>query len=429
VKAKTRPVSRDYRYYKRVWRGAATICWGVAGWLGTVLAPAAMSAAAKNPVAPLIRPYEIAWTIDLDALDAVGAGPVWLAAGPSRLIVARSAGLVTGHALEDGHEVWRAAIAPEVAPVTGDGLAFIVGSGGQLRALDEATGEERWQGQISTRWLVPLWHAWVVVPSPVTPTWHAGWLLVASGTCVRAYRAIDGAQIWETDLGALVVRSIAIDGDRVFAVLADRRLVSLDIATGATRWSVPLESLPGALLAANDRIYFGAADGGYHCATQARGTECWVFRAKVEAVGAPVTNGEFIYFASLDNTVRALDQAGRMQWLVSLTTRPAGSVLLEGGHLVVPLTSGDLLLHLAKDRRSVGRLAALSPAGSPPGLVVHLDDVVGAGPQRLFRATAASSGARTVTAYRPGTLVIGPASAPRGTAVDLREPHRPPARR
>src|SRR5213075_534820 len=118
------------------------------------------------------------------------------------------------------------------APLAQDHMLFVA-SRGAIRALDAATGEDRWTTPIGSAVSAPL-------------VYDTGWLIaVAQGGTVIALRASDGHEIWRRALGAATEHSPVAGGtDALFLSLADGRVVALRLTDGTVLWE---QRLPGTL--------------------------------------------------------------------------------------------------------------------------------------------------------------------------------------
>jgi hypothetical protein len=72
-----------------------------------------------------------------------------------------------------------------------------------------------------------------------------------------------------------------------------------------------------------------------------------------------------VYFAALDNIVRALDRStGNQRWKTSLSTRPVGGVRALGHVVFVPAAGNQLIMLFDADGTRSGAIAL--PAETPP---------------------------------------------------------------
>src|SRR5205823_2654085 len=81
-------------------------------------------------------------------------------------------------------------------------------------------------------------------------------------------------------------------------------------------------------------------------------------------VGHPVLDERHIYVATNDNRLLALSRGnGEIDWMPTLTARPAAQLVVENGQVIVPLISGDLAIFNQKDGTVMAGSAA---AGATP---------------------------------------------------------------
>ncbi len=326
--------------------------------------------------------YESAWqkTIDSDAALqlAVGAKHVFVSGAKTRLTAMNAA---------DGTEAWAKDLPSEVRLATGGGLLFVA-SGEQLHALDEATGSVRWTAAI---------------PGATTgPTWANGFVVFASGPELVAFRSVDGSEVWRRHVGTETAQPVLVAEGHVFAVLASQTIVILDFVTGAPRNRILLGAVPGELAGAGDRLYFGADDGVVYSYRVRREDPDWHFPNDVNTVGAPVIDERCVYVSMMDNSVRAFRRGpGSSCWSPRvLKGRPASGPMIAGNYLVVPLTTGELILLNIKD----GKLVPTAPPGdgAPPVPSAATLQAVAASPDAstVFIVTVGSNQQRVLTAHR-----------------------------
>jgi outer membrane protein assembly factor BamB len=140
---------------------------------------------------------------------------------------------------------------------------------------------------------------------------------------VIALDDLDGRELWRARVSSEVASAPQTDGDIVAVMTLDGKLVALDRATGARRWSydtqVPVLTLRGAarpiLL---DGIVIAAFPNGRLVALRAKGGEpVWEHRVAlpqgrseldrmVDVDGAPTVAGQALYAASYQGRIKAL---------------------------------------------------------------------------------------------------------------------------
>jgi outer membrane protein assembly factor BamB len=337
---------------------ATTICCGVAIGVSLflpqalppveqIVPPVPAPPPVAKPAAPAVV-YESAWQATIETEAALQ-----IATGATHVFVTGATARLSAFAAADGAEAWSKELPSDVRLTTGDGLVFVV-SGEKLHALDEKTGAERWSASI---------------PGPTTgPTWSKGFVVLSSGPELVALRSVDGSEIWRQHVGAETALPIVIDSDRAFAVLASKTIVVLDLVSGSSMQRMLVTPKPGELAAAGDRFYF-AADDGVVYAYKFKGEDPdWAFPIHVIGVGAPAIDDRCVYVAFLDNSVRAFHRgSGGSCWSTrTLKGRPAAGPLVAGAHLVIPLTTGELVVVGIKDGKMAGAADGAPSASSQP---------------------------------------------------------------
>ena len=85
----------------------------------------------------------------------------------------------------------------------------------------------------------------------------------------------------------------------------------------------------------------------------------------------PVADATHLYFASLDNMIRAIDRhSGNLRWKAALPARAVSGLLLVGDDLVVGALSPDVRIFSAISGRPVDRIAIPTELlAGPPRLI------------------------------------------------------------
>jgi outer membrane protein assembly factor BamB len=282
-----------------------------------LIGAAAQTPASKTPP-PTQKTFERQWNHAIAAPGQLG-----IAAGPERVFVTDDQNGIEARGVADGALAWRASLPSDLPAAPAGDQVFVV-SGGQLHALEEATGRVRWSRPLD--------------PPCVALVRHETGVITAGGIVVRAWSA-DGSVAWERRLAAAAGRELlAIDGGQLYLGLTDLTLVALDVSTGAPKWTEPIETVPVALTAAGGKVYFGGTDRNLH-AYDRNGGRDWTYH-RMEVVGAPVVDSRHLYATLMDNTVVAhTKNNGHIQWRRQLDDRPARGPSLAGPFVVTILQS------------------------------------------------------------------------------------------
>lgn len=264
-----------------------------------------------------------------DVLSRTKSSQVGFGGGVSyengRLFVTSGFGFVAAVDAATGEEIWRyAADAPIRTPPTAyRGNVYFVTNTNDMIALDQGTGEKKWNFQ--------SFEEAARILSAASPA-AAGDLVVApfSSGEVVAFLADSGRAVWNdtlarntqlTALSALndIAGSPVIDRGLVYAVSHAGRLVAIDIRTGQRAWEAGIASLQMPWVA-GDYIFIVSIDSELVCLSREDGAVVWVSQLK-----------------RYDN---AKKRKGRISW--------AGPVLV-GDSLVLVSTDGELAKLSPKD--------------------------------------------------------------------------------
>jgi outer membrane protein assembly factor BamB len=262
--------------------------------------------AKKFVPAPLpLLPAEQAWIATLDAPPSAGGvmdgERIYIPIQPEEI-----------HALDrsTGMPIWKRSIESAWPPVLHDGVLYIAASD-EIHALDPATGGQKWR--------VPF-------EMPMTsPLVSSGELLVAvfDPGDVIAFAAEDGRQVWMQSLGATSRYAPVSNGMRLFFALDDSRVVALGAADGARAWETRLDGMLSQPSIARDRVFVGSTNNSFYALDDENGRLTWRWKSGGDVVGAAADGRNGVYYASLDNVLRAVNRGnGNQRWLKQIPTRP-----------------------------------------------------------------------------------------------------------
>lgn len=303
------------------------------------------------------------------------------------VITVPTGGPVTALNITDGSVAW------EYAPVeriwdrayVSDGRSFFIGiEGGQIVALDTATGEVRWQKELGINAQTPLYVTNSVL---YVPTTFVGPGLTADPLGQAKLFALnpeDGMELWSFTSDNYILQTPTRFGDIVFVggsyeadVTVDEggpmRLYALSAADGTELWSYEsLDGYPKQLYATetavayiayqdftvgvsssdgqslwrrdtgnwvptlsgrDETIYFGSANTVVHAQNMADGIPAWQFNIPEGTfnyvLGAPIPVDDTLYFLTQQGDMFAVDLGdGRQLWhhptgIVAARTNPA----------------------------------------------------------------------------------------------------------
>jgi len=320
---------------------------------------------------PALSALDARWDLTFRATPAAGAG----FDADTAFVPLRDGGLVAVD-LDSGRVRWRRAFASAHPPATGGGLVFLA-TADAVVALSASSGHD-------------VWTAPLPGPLAVQPYWDTGWLLVstADGTLV-AYRASDGVELWRRALGSPLSAMPAPALDRLYLGLADGRLLSVALATGDELWVYQFDGHITGIVALDEQLVVGSTDNRVTSLDLVLGRERWRWRVGGDPAGAPIADGDAVYFAALDNVLRAVSRrTGNLRWSRPLTARPAPGLLQVGSLVLLPYVSAEI--------------GAFRPADGTPVFTINAAGEVGARP--FLRLAARPTAAQVFILSRSGTL-------------------------
>lgn len=318
--------------------------------------------------------------------DSQGADCGQLAGrSPARRRVTALAGLVAASTLLIAGCGGIAPAAGWASPArTPDGSILVQVKPGEVRAVDPASGSERWHFPNS----VKTEKSSKRVSRPVKGTFYAApvfdqdrtYLVSYEGHLVRLDRPQGSTEIanpWTVELGENVVATPVLSGGRLYVPTEAGEVITVNAEDGSivsrTRiesgrvWGSPLVSGENLILsnfdhkttyairlsdgqaawstghvgasiadvvASGQSVLIGSLDGSLHAIDTASGAPRWQFAADGWVTGAPLVAGDTIYAGTMRGSVYALTLDGQQRWRFTLDgTKPefrATPVLVNG---------------------------------------------------------------------------------------------------
>ncbi len=246
---------------------------------------------------------------------------------------------------------------PRATPTLFDGLVYALGAEGELRCLDEETGQVRWRTNI----LEDAGANNVIWGMSASPLIVDETVIVlpggSNGRSVVAYNRHDGATVWTAldDRAAYASPMlVTLGGVRQLLVFTAERLAGLTPNDGTLLWEYPWGTynditVAQPLLLGNGRVFISSSygSGGAVVEISAFGDtlgarEVWRSNRMKNRFTSSVFYDGFIY--GLDEAILAcIDPAtGELQWKGG--RYGYGQVMLASGHLIVLTEDGDLAL-------------------------------------------------------------------------------------
>ncbi|HDI74150.1 MAG TPA: hypothetical protein ENF57_04005 [Candidatus Korarchaeota archaeon] len=223
-------------------------------------------------------------------------------------------------------------------PTIYEGLLFLGGEDGVIRAYNGSSGELLWS--VPTRFRVRT--------SPAC--WRGEAIFCTYEGSVFALNISNGNQLWgfSTDYhitaSPLVYKGLAIISSQ------DHRIYCLNASTGALCWSLDLgyrvEHTPCLL---GDVLFVPC--GRSLQAIDLHGRKLWEYRATRGITCSPATNGERVIFC-FEKKVACLNTSGKMLWSFEMDSRTTCAPIIVGdmvficsgtGHLYCLSLEGELL--------------------------------------------------------------------------------------
>jgi outer membrane protein assembly factor BamB len=169
-------------------------------------------------------------------------------------------------------------------------------------------------------------------------------------------------------------------------------------------WTFDVGGAVTGLLALKDQVVVGTRANRVYSLRPDRARVRWQWKVGADVAGAPVADDEHIYFAALDNVLRAVDRNnGNLRWTARLPSRPAGKALRTGDVVIVPTVSASIGAYFAANGKASFTIKAAEEIWGVP----------------FLRETPQPTAPRLITMGREGTLqAFAPRHEPPPAALD-----------
>jgi outer membrane protein assembly factor BamB len=221
-----------------------------------------------------------------------------------------------------------------------------------FRALELRTGRVRWETKVSPDSVQYFFHSDPLIAGDVIVVGADR----ATGASIHAFDRFTGKELWKHAAGRGVNGPIAGVSGRAYAAGLEGQLLSLDVQSGAPRWSIALK-VPGweGPAAAGNRVFAGTVDGSLVGLNAESGREEW--RANLGApVSTSVTVAGEVYAGTADGAIHRIDARDG----TVIGSRKLDPLMIPSS---VPVRTADSVLVLLTDQSADYRaLVSLNPA-------------------------------------------------------------------
>jgi outer membrane protein assembly factor BamB len=354
----TRPTTQPFTTPPAHHAGRLRLTWSRAAVLTAALACGLPAIAASQPppqgARPPSTPRKADQAVSTDApAPSFPGGILWqvvLPAAPAHApafddtsaYVDLRDGTLTALVLETGRQAWLVSQASSVPTSAGNGLVAGVHER-VMWAREASSGALRWQRTLAADAITAV-------------TLSGDAIVVGTGddqiVCVSQR---DGAPRWQRPLGVRPTAAPLATASLVVVGMKNGHVTALDPATGTVRWDRPLVGTIIGLSTWDDRVAAGSDDNFLYVLDAATGELKWRWRTGGDVVGAITSDAHYIYYVSMDNTLRAHNREnGHLRWQRTLSSRPVGSPVPVGDRLIVASVSPELRGFKIKDGTAAG---------------------------------------------------------------------------
>jgi outer membrane protein assembly factor BamB len=249
---------------------------------------------------------------------------------------------------------------PFSTPLVADGRVFTLGTSAVLSAFDAATGALKWRKD----WSKEIDTSRLFTGTAMSPIIDSGRLIVHVGDddagAVRALDPATGDEKWNLPghgPGYASPIVSVVDGVRQLVTMTDKAVIGLEVSSGKLLWTIPFpdewnENIVTPAVAGDVLVVSGTRKGtfGYRLARNGgewSPREVWHNTDLPMYMSSPVVDGRFVYgFGSKrKGQLFCLDaQTGTAQWTTEGRGGTNAALQMAGPNLIALTTDGELLV-------------------------------------------------------------------------------------
>jgi outer membrane protein assembly factor BamB len=280
------------------------------------------------------------------ALDVASGKPVWSAKYASAFTKNKYAATM--------------AKGPFSTPLVADGRVYTLGTSAVLSAFDAATGDVRWRKD----WSNEIDTSRLFTGTAMSPMLDSGLLIVHVGDDDGgAFRALDpatGAEKWTLPghgPGYASPVIVTTGGTRQFVTMTDKAIVGVTVASGKELWRIPFpdewnENIVTPVIAGGVMVVSGTRKGTFGYRLENKGgawspQQIWHNTDLPMYMSTPVVDGTFVYgFGNKrKGQLFCLDsRTGQARWATEGRGGTNAAIQSVGPHLAVLTTDGEFLV-------------------------------------------------------------------------------------
>jgi outer membrane protein assembly factor BamB len=236
---------------------------------------------------------------------------------------------------DQGKLVWKYAAQGEINSCANffESLVLIGSQDATLYAFDAATGDISWKHETSDQ-----------IRCTATLAEDRCFLAGCDGF-MHAVSVKDGTEIGVVEIGSPTGCTPAVLGDNVYFGTEQGDFYSVNWKTMKVNWKFAdpdgVTSIRGSAAVTKNQIVYGARNRKLYSLDPATGKPLWTVTLKARIDGSPVIAGDRVYVGSTDGRLTILDlKNGTELWQKQLDGSILGSPAIADGHLVVATERG-----------------------------------------------------------------------------------------